>query len=457
MCFIVRRTNVTIMVAAFALSAVPLYGQDGWRPLFNGKDLDGWHACNGTAPFTVEDGAIVGKTVTGSPNSFLCAKETFGDLILEYEAKVESEMNSGVMVRGIADPAIKNGRMHGYQVEIDPSDRAWSAGIYDEARKGWLHTLEGQEESKKALRKGDWNRFRVEAIGTSIRTWLNGVECANILDDTTARGLIALQVHSIGDDKSRVGEAIRFRNIRVMTSNLERNRTPDRGVVPQFNHVPNTVTEREARDGWKLLWDGRTTAGWRGARLDRFPTSGWKIEGGVLSVLAAEGGESAAGGDIVTTGQYGDFELIVEFKITKGANSGVKYFVDTGLNKGEGSAIGCEYQILDDANHPDAKAGMNGNRKLAGLYDLIPPRNIRFNGIDEWNRARIVSRGRHVEHWLNGFKTVEYERGTPEWRALVAKSKYAVWPNFGEREKGHILLQDHGNLVSFRTVKIREM
>ena len=100
---------------------------------------------------------------------------------------------------------------------------------------------------------------------------------------------------------------------------------------------------------------------------------------------------------------------------------------------------------------------MNGNRKLAGLYDLIPPKNIRFNGIDEWNRARIVSRGRHVEHWLNGFKTVEYERGTSEWRALVAKSKYAVWPNFGEHEKGHILLQDHGNLVSFRTVKIREI
>ena len=173
--------------------------------------------------------------------------------------------------------------------------------------------------------------------------------------------------------------------------------------------------------------------------------------------MATGGAESAAGGDIVTVDRYGDFELIVEFLIAKGANSGIKYFVDPGLNKGEGSAIGCEFQILDDVNHPDAKAGMSGNRKLAGLYDLIPPENVRFNGVGEWNRARIVARGQHVEHWLNGFKTVEYERGTQMWRALVAHSKYTVWPRFGEAPKGHILLQDHGDRVSFRSVKIREI
>jgi hypothetical protein len=164
-----------------------------------------------------------------------------------------------------------------------------------------------------------------------------------------------------------------------------------------------------------------------------------------------------AGGDIVTADQYGNFELIVEYSITKGANSGIKYFVDTTLNKGAGSSIGCEFQILDDAVHPDAKLGVKGNRTNAGLYDLIPPRNIRFNGVGEWNRARIVVQGKHVEHWLNGFKTVEYERGTQMWRALVDYSKYAVWPAFGEAPKGHILLQDHGNRVSFRTIKIRAL
>jgi len=453
-----RVIGAAIAVLVLALAGlVPVDAQDGWRPLFNGKTLDGWYVCNGTAPFSVEDGAIVGKTIVDSPNSFLCAKEPFGDFILEYEAKIESDMNSGVMIRGIADPAIKNGRMHGYQVEIDPSERAWSAGIYDEARRGWLHTLAGQDAARKALRKGDWNKFRVEAIGTSIRTWLNGVECANILDNETPRGLIALQVHSIGSDTAKVGQGIRFRNIRILTTNLQASRTPDRGDIPQFNHIPNTLTEREKKDGWKLLWDGKTTAGWRGAKLDRFPVNGWQIENGVLSVLASEGAESAAGGDIVTVNQYGNFELLVEFNMTKGANSGIKYFVDTGLNKAEGSAIGCEFQILDDAVHPDAKLGKNGNRKLAGLYDLITPQNIRFNGIGEWNRARIVARGAHVEHWMNGFKTVEYERGTPAWRELVAGSKYSVWPNFGEAPKGHILLQDHGNAVSFRNIKIREI
>jgi hypothetical protein len=447
---------VRMIVLALALATVPMEAQDGWRPLFNGRNLDGWYACNGTAPFSVEDGAIVGRTVVGSPNSFLCTKETFGDFILEYEAKIESEMNSGVQIRSTSDPAIKAGRVHGYQVEIDPSDRAWTGGLYDEARRGWLHTLAGQDAAQKAVRKGEWNTFRVEAIGTSIQTWLNGVPAANIVDDLTPQGLIALQVHGIGSDASKAGQTIRFRNIRILTGNPGGSRTPDRGDTPQYNYVPNTITEREAREGWRLLWDGRTTAGWRGARLDRFPASGWEIRNGVLSVIESEGRESAAGGDIVTVDQYGDFELIVEFSITKGANSGIKYFVDTGLNKGEGSAIGCEYQILDDAVHPDAKAGVNSNRKLAGLYDLIPPQNVRFNGVGEWNRARIVVRGRHVEHWLNGFETVEYERGTQMWRALVDHSKYTAWPSFGEAPKGHILLQDHGNRVSFRTIKIRE-
>jgi hypothetical protein len=450
------KTVWTIALALVALTG-PVDAQQGWRPLFNGRNLDGWYACNGAAPFTVEDRAIVGRTVLDSPNSFLCAKEAFGDFIFEFEVKVESEMNSGIQVRSITDPAIKKGRVHGYQVEIDPSARAWSGGIYDEARRGWLHTLTDQDVARKALRMGEWNRFRVEAIGTSIRTWLNGIECANILDDLTPRGLIALQVHSIGSDKAKVGQTIRWRNLRILTEGLKAQRTPDRGVTPQFNYIPNTVSPREARDGWRLLWDGKSTAGWRGAKLDRFPPGGWEIRDGVLQVIESGGRESTAGGDIVTVDEFGDFELIVEFSITEGANSGIKYFVDTALNKGEGSAIGCEFQILDDARHPDAKAGVNGNRKLAGLYDLIPPENVRFNGIGEWNRARILVRGGHVEHWLNGFKTVEYERGTQMWRALVDHSKYEIWPAFGEVSKGLILLQDHGNRVSFRSIKIREL
>jgi hypothetical protein len=447
------------MVALFLIAAaVGLSGaQEGWRPLFNGKNLDGWAQLNGTAPFTVADGAIVGSTVVGSPNSFLCTKEIFGDFILECEAKLDAPMNSGVQIRGLSSPSIKDGRVHGYQIEIDPSDRAWTGGLYDEARRGWMHPVYGPEAARTAFRMGAWNTFRVEAIGTSIRSWVNGIPVANVVDALTPAGFIGLQVHSIGNDPTKVGQTVRFRSIRILTQDLERNRTPDRGDTPQYNYVPNTITARETQDGWKLLWDGKTTAGWRGAKLKTFPEKGWTIREGALTVAETGGGEAAAGGDIVTVDEYANFELIVEFNITRGANSGIKYFVDTELNKGEGSSIGCEFQILDDAVHPDAKLGVKGNRKLAGLYDLISPANIRFNGVGEWNRARIIVQGAHVEHWLNGFKTVEYERATQMWRALVDHSKYTVWPAFGEAPKGHILLQDHGNTVMFRSIKIREL
>ncbi len=444
-------------LTALAAAAGPAVAEDGGRPLFNGKTLDGWAQLNGTAPFTVADGAIVGTTVVDSPNSFLCTTEEFGDVILELEAKLDAPMNSGVQFRSLSTPAYMDGRVHGYQVEIDPSDRAWTGGIYDEARRGWLHPVYGQEAARRAFRMHEWNRFRVEAIGPSLRTWVNGVPVANVVDDLTPRGFIGLQVHSIGRDASRAGETVRFRNIRVLTANLAAHRTPDRGDTPQFNFIPNTLTERERQEGWRLLWDGSTTAGWRGARLRTFPEKGWTVTDGALSVAETGGGEAAAGGDIVTEDEYGDFELIVEFNLTKGANSGIKYFVDTDLNQGAGSSIGCEYQLLDDASHPDAALGVQGNRTLAGLYDLIPPVGVRFNGVGQWNRARIVVRGARVEHWLNGFKTVEYERGTQMWRALVSHSKYTVWPGFGERPRGRILLQDHGNAVSFRSIKIREL
>jgi hypothetical protein len=217
----------------------------------------------------------------------------------------------------------------------------------------------------------------------------------------------------------------------------------------------NTLSPTEVREGWKLLWDGKTTNGWRGAKLDKFPDHGWKIEDGVLTVLASEGKEAANGGDIVTTETYKDFILKVDFKITEGANSGIKYFVDPAENKGEGSAIGCEFQILDDLRHPDAKLGVKGNRKLGSLYDLIPAPEDKPFKIDEFNTAMIIVKGNHVEHWLNGVKLLEYERNTQEWNALVAYSKYKNWNNFGNHEWGNILLQDHGNEVSFKNIKIK--
>jgi hypothetical protein len=445
------------LVLILIISGLAGATEEDWENLFNGKNLSNWKLLNGNAKFTIQDGKIVGETVLNTPNSFLCTKIKYGDFILEFEVNIDPSMNSGVQIRSQSLKEYRNGRVHGYQVEIDPSQRAWSAGLYDEGRRGWLNNLERNENGRNAFKNGKWNKFRVEAIGNSIRTWLNGVACADLVDDLTPKGFIALQVHGIGNKDEKLGKKVMWRNIRIITKNLEKHKTTFSNEVTQYNYIPNFLTEREKSESWKLLWDGKTTKGWRGAKLDGFPEFGWEIKDGVLTVLESGGAESRHGGDIVTVDKYGDFELIVDFKITEGANSGIKYFVDPEINKGPGSAIGCEFQILDDKVHPDAKKGVKGNRTLASLYDLIPSLKKRFNGVGSWNRARIVTKGNSVEHWLNGQLTVKYERNTQMWRALVAYSKYKNWKDFGEAATGYILLQDHGNTVSFRSVKIREL
>ncbi len=217
----------------------------------------------------------------------------------------------------------------------------------------------------------------------------------------------------------------------------------------------NTLTQQDKKEGWKLLFDGKTMSGWRGAYMDSLPRKGWEVKDGMLIVRESGGGEAAFGGDIVTIDQYSSFELSLEFKLTEGANSGIKYFVTEQQPKTPGSAIGLEYQILDDAKHPDAKLGINGNRTLASLYDVMPAHDKKVNPIGEWNHARIVVKGKHVEHWLNGVKVLQFERGGKEFLAHKAESKFKNRPDFGEAPKGHILLQDHGNQVFYRNIKIR--
>ena len=438
------------------LVSATMFSQEKWEMLFNGKNLRGWTKIGGTADYTVKDGVITGTTKMNTPNTFLATNKMYGDFILELEFFVTPGLNSGIQFRSNSVKEYQDGRVHGYQYEIDASPRAWTGGIYDESRRGWLYALDRNPAAKSAIKANDWNKVRIEAIGTSLRTWLNGVPCANVLDDVTASGFIALQVHSIGN-ANEAGKTIQWRNIRIATQDLEKFRTPYTREIPQANHIANTISDEEKAQGWQLLWDGKTTEGWRGARSKTFPNKGWKIEDGILKVLKADGGESTNGGDIVTIKKYKNFELSVDFKITKGANSGIKYFVDTELNQGRGSSIGCEFQILDDKVHPDANAGVKGNRQLGALYDLIPTiENKPFrNGF--FNNARIVVRGSKVEHYLNGTKVVEYERGTQMWRALVNYSKYNVWPGFGEAEEGHILLQDHGDEVWFQNIKIKEL
>lgn len=442
------------------ISAAALVHAGPWEPLFNGKDLTGWRPLNGSAPYAVVDGAIVGSTVMGSPNSFLATEKTYGDFILELEVRQDvGPTNSGVQFRSLSNPQENNGRVHGYQFEIDPSSRAWTGGIYDEARRGWLYPGTLNPSARDLYQFGRWNLIRIEAIGTSLRTWVNGIPVAHVIDDLTPEGFIALQVHAIGKPED-AGRRISWRNIRIQTKDLTPAPADDIFI---HNVIPNQVSASEQAQGWHNLWDGKTTQGWRGARKDSFPAGGWKIENGELIVQESGGAESKNGGDIVTTDEYSAFELQVEFKLTPGANSGIKYFVSEDLTPIGGSAIGLEYQLLDDERHPDAKLGAAGNRTLGSLYDLIP-RDPLPGGlgivprIGEWQHARLVVRpDHHVEHWLNGVKVVDYVRGSPLYHALVARSKYEKIPGFGEAAQGRILLQDHGNEVHFRSIKIRTL
>ena len=445
--------GISYVLVSALLASCTTEKKDHLTPIFNGKDLTGWHIIGGEATYSVENGEIIGETVANTPNTFLVTDATYTDFILELDFKTDSVSNSGVQIRSNSFPWYRDGIVHGYQVEIDPSRRSWSGGIYDEKRRKWLNPLEGNKPAQKAYKPNDWNHFRIEVIGDTLKTWINDIPAAHLIDDMTNEGFIALQVHSIGK-KGKPGVEIKWKNVELITQNLD---TYSKASPLEPIVTKNNLTFQEKKDGWQMLWDGKTTKGWRGAKLDAFPKKGWKIENGILSVLASGGGESTAGGDIVTEKMYADFEMKTDFKITEGANSGIKYYVDTELNKGEGSSIGLEFQILDDERHPDAKLGNHeGSRTVGSLYDLIKAdENKHMNAIGEWNTAHIISKQNKVEHWLNGVKVLEYERGSEAFLKLVEESKYKDWPNFGLLEKGNILLQDHGDLVSFKNIKIK--
>lgn len=216
--------------------------------------------------------------------------------------------------------------------------------------------------------------------------------------------------------------------------------------------APNALTAAEKKAGWKLLFDGQSSKGWRLFKGTAFPEKGWGVQDGTLRFTPA--GEKP--GDIVTVDQFESFELKLDWRIAPGANSGIKYLVDEAMVKDGGRyGLSFEYQILDDDKHPDAKKGKDGNRTAGALYDLIAPKQKAARPPGEWNEARLVVDGNRVEHWLNGVKVVEFERGSPELKALIAESKYKTIAGFGEAPRGHVLLQEHGDEVAFRNIKIR--
>ena len=253
-----------------------------WIGMFDTNSLTGWTVLGGKATYENKDGMIIGSSTPNTPNTFLCSDQMYGDFILELDYKVDPTLNSGIQIRSNSIPSYRNGVVHGYQVEIDPSERAWSAGLYDEQRRGWINTLANNPEAQKAFKQNDWNHYRIEAIGDTIKTWINGVAAAYVIDDMTSEGFIGLQVHDIGKDKEKIGTQVSWKNVKIITENIQKY-SQKMTIEPVV--TKNNLFGKETEEGWKMLWDGTTSNGWKGAKLEGFPESGWEIKNGILSVL----------------------------------------------------------------------------------------------------------------------------------------------------------------------------
>ncbi len=447
------RTLTTILISL--LISFSSFADD-WEPLLSGNSFDGWKQLGGVAKYEIKNGEVTGTSVANTPNSFMTTEKDYTDFVLEFEVWVQDGLNSGVQFRSMSKQSFKDGRVHGYQYELDTAARAWTAGIYDEANRGWLYPVDYNEPARSLFKHEQWNTARIECVGNEVQTFLNGKQVSHLVDEKTISGFIGLQVHSIRGTEHE-GYKVRWRNLRINTKSPKL--SPPEGIYVR-NIAPNTLSDSEKRQGWSFLFDGKKTGAWKSSKnVNPFTTDGWSVRNGVLTINKGDGG-----GDIITRKTYGAFELDFEFRLTKGANSGVKYFVANHADAGdENRYLGLEYQVLDNEVHPDGSKGVVGNRTTASLYDLIPSEKKVHNRtvplhIGEWNHGRVVSLPNGtVQHWLNGFKVVEYPLGNNIYRALIARSKYAEIEDFGLSEKGHILLQDHNDEVSYRSIKIREL
>ena len=214
--------------------------------------------------------------------------------------------------------------------------------------------------------------------------------------------------------------------------------------------MDNTLTKAEKNAGFTLLFDGKTIDQWRGFRKENVPAA-WQIEDGAITLVGK------SGGDLITKNQYENYELVLDWKIAEGGNSGIIYNVSEDTKYGATYHTGPEMQVLDDQRHPDAKQGKNGNRQAGANYDMIPLSTPAVKPAGQWNTARLIVNKGHVEHWLNGKKVVEYQLASPEWEAMVKASKFASMPGYGRIKKGHIALQDHGDKVWYKNIKIRPL
>ena len=402
-----RRLMRTIAVAALVL-AVGLSqasaAEDGWVKLFNGRNLEGWKKLGGEAEYTVEDGAIVGRSVPNTENTFLCTKHLYSDFVLKFQVKlVDNALNSGVQIRSNSLPSYRNGRVHGYQVEIEPNPSAdagykplGEAGyIYDEARRGWL--TEDRSKNRMAFKNGEWNDVKVRCEGNRIQTWVNGKQIEDLRDDMTRTGFIGLQVHGVGDREEPL--EVRWRDIKL---------------------------KRLDADQWESMFDGESLEGW----FNPYDWGEASVKNGEIHLKAERKFF------LVSEGTYGDFAFEAEVKLPdRHSNSGLQFRSNAKKNRVWG------YQAEVDPSDRQWAGGLYDEGRRGWLNPLKgnPVAQAAFEP-DDWNTYRVECHGDHIEIYVNGVRTTNY-------RDPMDAS-------------GHFALQHHGEegkLYRFRNIRVKSM
>lgn len=381
-----RFLTVAVIASALALLALQCGSNSedgGFVPIFNGIDLEGWEIRSGHASYEVEDGVIVGTTVEDSPNTFLCTKKEYGDFVLVFDVKVDPLLNSGVQIRsheyespttvwmptpkGLRERSHPAGRVYGYQVEIANEQGGASGGVYDEARRGWLHNIADDPISSKAFKDNQWNEYRVEAEGDSIKVWVNGVPCADFVDPLDLSGFIGLQVHGY---KGLRPAQVRWRDIRI---------------------------QEMGRHVWEPLWDGKGFDGWN-------PRGGgkWYIQAGVIH---ANGVASGGGGLLVSAQEFSDFTIRLKFQAVKG-NSGLLFRMGTKEPEQEGDEPTLESfeAEIDEAQNVGGLFAVGGREWVGRPDQETMDRSFKPG---DWNEMVVSARERRIAIFLNGVKTVD--------------------------------------------------
>jgi 3-keto-disaccharide hydrolase len=441
-------TRSILLALSLSLAAPAAQAAEPWKVLFDGKSTDAWRGFRrDTFPskgWVIEDGAL--KTVLGGDRCDLMTKDRYKDFELELEWRLTPGGNGGLFY----DVAETDNEAYFTGPEIQILDDAGHAdGKNPKRTAGSLYDMIAPV-GKKLKPVGQYNQYRIVKKAGHVEHWVNGTKVVEYqlgspeltkliaaskfkdmpLFAKEGQGYIAIQHH---------GQEAWYRNIRIR---------PLSPVIAGSPAPHNVLTASEKRAGWRLLFDGKTTAGWRGFKKMEFPKEGWTVKDGAIVKLAKGTGDSRGAGDIVTVDTFDDFDLRFEWRVSPGANSGVKYLV----TEERSGPIAHEYQVIDDDKHPDAKIG--AHRQTAALYDAFPASGKVLQPVGEFNQSRILVKGNKVEHWLNGKKVLAYELDSEELKAAKAKSKFKDEAGWGSKLKGRILLQDHGDEVAFRDIKI---